>query len=63
MNEPHSSSRSSRSIGRMVLAVLVLIVAAWFLLHAVIGVVVWLAGVAVVIIAVVAVIWALRILL
>jgi accessory gene regulator protein AgrB len=58
MNEPHS-----RSIGRTILAVLVLVVAAWFLLHALIGIVAWLAGVAVVVVAVVAVIWALRILL
>lgn len=58
MNEPHS-----RSIGRTILAVLVLIVAAWFLLHFLAGVVVWLATVAVIVLAVVAVIWALRVLL
>ena len=62
MNEP-DPSHTSRSIGRTVLAVLVLGVAAWFLLHAIIGVVVWLAGVLVVVVAVIAVIWALRILL
>lgn len=62
MNEPHSS-HTSRSIGRTVLAVLVLGVAAWFLLHFLVGFVVWLASVAVIVLAVVAVIWALRILL
>lgn len=58
MNEPHS-----RSIGRTIVAALVLIVAAWLLLHFIVGIVTWLAGVAVVVLAVVAVIWALRVLL
>lgn len=58
MNEPHS-----RSIGRTIVAVLVLVVAGYFLLHAVIGLVSLLAGVVVAVLAVVAVIWALRILL
>lgn len=58
MNEQHS-----RSLGRTVLAVLVLIVAVWFLLHFLAGLVVWLTTVAVIVLAVVAVVWALRVLL
>jgi accessory gene regulator protein AgrB len=58
MNESHS-----RSIGRTILAVLVLVVAGWLLLHLLAGVVVWLATVAVIVLGVIAVIWALRILL
>lgn len=52
-----------RSIGKTVLAILVLVAAAWVLLHFVAGFVVWLATVAVIVAAVVAVIWALRVLL
>lgn len=59
VNEP----RHSRSFGRTILAVLVMVVAIWFLLHFLIGFVVWLATVAVIVLAVVAVIWALRVLL
>jgi hypothetical protein len=58
MNEQHS-----RSLARTAFAVLVLIVAIWFLLHFLVGLVVWLASVAVIVLAVVAVIWALRVLL
>lgn len=53
----------SRSLGRTAVAVLVLVVAAWLLLHFIVGIVTWLAGVAVVVLAVVALIWALRVLL
>jgi hypothetical protein len=45
------------------LAVVVLLVAAWLLLKFAIGVVAWLSTVVVVIVAVVAVVWALRVLL
>ena len=45
------------------IAVLVLLVAAWLLLKVVVGFVAWLATVVVVIVAAVAVIWALRVLL
>ena len=48
---------------RTVLAVLVLAVAAWVLLHVIIGIVTFLAGILVVVVAVVAVIWALRVIL
>jgi sugar phosphate permease len=54
---------SSRSFGRTVIAVLVLLVAAWLLLHFVIHIVLWLASIVVVIVAVAALIWALRVLL
>lgn len=42
---------------------LVLAIAAWLLLHFIVGIIAWLGGVIVVVLAVVAVIWALRILL
>jgi hypothetical protein len=54
---------SSRSLGRTVVAGLILLVAGWVLLHVVIGVVTAIASVAVVIVAIVALIWALRTLL
>jgi hypothetical protein len=61
---PSGSSRSvSTSVGRTVVAVLVLAVAAWLLLHVVIGIVTFFAGILVVVLAIVAVIWALRVIL
>ena len=54
---------SSRSLGRTVVAGLILVVAAWVLLKVVLGAVLWLASVGAVILAVVALIWALRVLL
>jgi hypothetical protein len=54
---------SSRSLGRTVIAGLVLLVAAWLLLHFVIGIVTAIASVLVVVVAIVALIWALRVLL
>jgi uncharacterized membrane protein len=62
MNES-TNEPSSRSFGRMVVAVLVLAVAAWVLLHFIIGIVTALAGIIVAVLAVVAVVWALRVLL
>jgi hypothetical protein len=50
------------SILTRALAVVVLLVAAWFLLKFAIGFVAWLATVVVVIVAAVAVIWAIRVL-
>jgi hypothetical protein len=55
MDEP-----SSPSIGARVLAVLVLAVAAWFLLKVVIGVIAGVAWLVAVVLAVVAVVWAMR---
>jgi hypothetical protein len=61
---PSGSSRaSSGSIGRTVVAVLILAVAAWVLFHVVIGIVTFLAGILVVVVAIVAVVWALRVIL
>jgi uncharacterized membrane protein len=60
---PSGSTGSSRSIGRMVVAVLILAVAAWVLFHLVIGIVTFLATILVVILAIVAVVWALRVIL
>jgi hypothetical protein len=55
MDEP-----SSPSIGARVLAVLVLAVAAWFLLKVVIGVIAGVAWLVAVVLAIVAVVWAMR---
>jgi hypothetical protein len=63
MNEIPASPSSSRSLGRMIVAVLILAVAGWVLLHLVIGIVTFLAGIIVVVVAVAAVVWAVRVLL
>ncbi len=55
--------KSGPSILSRALAVIVLAVAAWLLLKFAIGFVAWLATVVVVIVAAIAVIWALRVLL
>jgi hypothetical protein len=60
MNE---SSATSRSIGKTVLAGLVVLVAGWVLLKVVIGFAIFLATIVAVVLAIVAVVWALRILL
>jgi hypothetical protein len=54
---------SSRSFGRTVVAALVLLVGAWLLLGVIVHVVSFLASTLVLVVAVVAVIWALRVLL
>jgi hypothetical protein len=54
---------SSRSIGRTVLAGLILLVGAWVLLHFVIGIVTAIASILVVVLAIAAVVWAVRVLL
>jgi hypothetical protein len=60
MNE--SSSRSG-SIGKTVLAGLVVLVAGWILLKLVIGVAIAIASIAAVVLAIVAIVWAVRVLL
>jgi hypothetical protein len=60
MNE---SSSKSRSIGQMVVAGLVVLIAGYILLKIVIGIALAIAGPVVLILAVVAVIWAARVLL
>jgi hypothetical protein len=55
--------KTGPSIGARVLAALVLLVAAWVLLKLVIGFVAWVAGLVVVALALIAVVWAVRVLL
>jgi hypothetical protein len=62
MNQPSSNSSQAGSLGRTVVAVLILLVVGYFLLHVLIGVAVAIAGIAVVVLAIFAVIWALRVL-
>ncbi len=57
-----STPSSSSSLGRRALAFLVLLVAAWILFKFVIGLVTALATVIVVVLAIVAVVWAIRVL-
>jgi len=63
MYEMNESSSSSRSIGKTVLAGLVVLIAAWVLLKVVIGIAIAIASVVAVILAIVAIIWAVRVLL
>ncbi len=53
---------SSRSLGRTLVAGLIVVVAVWFLLHFIIGIVAAVAGIAVFVVAILALIWALRVL-
>ena len=57
-----TSSPSSSSLGKRAVALLVLLVAAWILFKVVIGVVTALATVIVIVLAIAAVIWAIRVL-
>jgi hypothetical protein len=54
---------SGRSFGRTALAALVVIVAGYILLHSVLGIISWLLGIVLIVGAIVALIWALRVLL
>jgi len=58
-----STESPSRSLGSTIVAVLVLGVVGWLLLHILLHVVVFLATIVMVVLAVVAVVWALRVLL
>jgi hypothetical protein len=60
MNDPASPPSSSRSIGRTVVAALILVVVVWLLLGFVIHIVSFLFSAAVFVVLVLAVIWALR---
>ena len=62
MNESPTSTSSPRSLGRMLVAVLILAIAAWVLLHIVIGIVSFLAVPVIAIAAIVAIVWAARVL-
>jgi hypothetical protein len=57
-----NASSSSRSVGRTVLAGLILLVAAWILLKIVIGIVAALFFPIIAIVAIIAIIWAYRVL-
>jgi hypothetical protein len=59
---PSTRESSSGSLGRTVVAILILLVVGYFLLHVLIGVAVAIAGFAVVILAIVAVVWAAKVL-
>ena len=59
MNE----ARAPRSFGRTALAALVLIVAAWVLLHFILGILSFIFSAVILVAVVVAVVWALRVLL
>lgn len=61
MNE--SSQSSPRSFGRTVLAALIFLLAAWLLLGVIIHILSFLFSTVILIVAVVAVVWALRVLL
>jgi len=63
MSESSSTSSSSKSFVRMVLAALVLLVAGWLLLGVIVHVLSFVFSTALFIVAVIAVIWALRVLL
>lgn len=63
MNQAPSSRSSAGSLGRTIVAVLILAVAAWVLLHFVIHIVLFVASIVAVVLAIVAIIWALRVLL
>jgi hypothetical protein len=54
---------STRSFGSTVVAVLVLVVAAWFLLHFILGILSFLFSAVLLVLVVVAVVWALRVIL
>jgi membrane protein required for beta-lactamase induction len=63
MSEPATTESTGKSFGRTALAALVFLVAAWLLLHVIIGVLSFLFSALLLVVAVVAVIWALRIIL
>jgi hypothetical protein len=61
MSQSPQESSSAGSLGRTVVAILILLVVGYFLLHVLIGVAVTIAGFAVVILAIVAIVWAVRV--
>ena len=63
MSQSSPNDSSTGSLGRTIVAILVLLVVGYFLLHVLIGIAVAIAGIAVVVLAVVGVIWALKVLL
>jgi len=63
MNQQAEESSSKHSLGQKAIAALVLLVAAWILLHFLVHIAVAIASVAVIVVAIVALIWALRVVL
>ncbi len=62
MNQPSQSTPAGRSLGRTVVAVLVLVVVGYILLKVIIGIALAIAGPLVLILGVLALIWAWRVL-
>lgn len=62
MNQPSQSSSAGRSLGQTVIAVLVLVVVGYILLKVIIGIALAIAGPVVLILGVLALIWAWRVL-
>ena len=62
MNQQQSSSEAPRSIGKTVLAVLIMLIAAWIVIKLVIGIVTALFVPLLIIAAVIALVWAWRVL-
>jgi len=63
MNQPAEEQTSSRSWGQKAVAILVLLVAAWILLHFLVHIAVAIVSVVVIVAAIVALVWALRVVL
>jgi hypothetical protein len=63
MNSTPPSESGHTSLGAKAIAVLVLLVAAWVLLHFIVHIALAIASVAVIVVAIVALIWALRVVL
>jgi len=63
MNQQAEESSPKHSLGQKAIAALVLLVAAWVLLHFLVHIAVAIASVAVIVVAIVALIWALRVVL
>jgi hypothetical protein len=63
MSEPATTGSTGKSFGRTAVAALVFLVAAWLLLHVIIGVLSFLFSALLLVAAVVAVVWALRVIL
>ena len=63
MTDSPPDTSSSRSLGRTAIAVLILVIAGWILLHFLIHLAIFVASIVVVVVAIVAVVWALRVIL
>jgi hypothetical protein len=61
-NYPYPMREAAGDMGRKAIALLVLLVAAWILFKVVLGVVAFLATIIVVVVAIAAIVWAIRVL-